>query len=348
MKQTMKELRTEEAVGQVLCHDITEIVKDGVKGARFRNGHVIQNEDVPILLSLGKEHVFVGEAKAGMLHEDEAAEILRTLCQNEGMEAHGPREGKIELCAARAGLFVVDKARVDALNDLEDVMLATVPQYFPAQKGQKLAGFRVIPLQVKASVIEEAKRIAGTKPLLSLLPYQIRRVGIVATGSEIYKGRIQDTFTPVVEAKLRAFGVTEFHKRVSDDSLHMTEDKIQELLDVGCEMILCTGGMSVDPDDRTPAAIRAVADKVISYGAPVLPGAMFMLAYHKTIPLLGLPGCVMHDATTIFDIMLPRLLAKQTVTRKDIRSLGVGGLCLGCKVCHYPICFFGKGEGSSC
>ncbi len=342
----MKEIRTEDAIGQILCHDVTQIIRGVTKDARFRKGHVITEEDIPVLLSLGKDHVYIWENDETKLHEDEAAKILQRLCQNEGMEATEPKEGKIELKALHDGVFHVDEERFDAINELDDIAIATIPQDFPVKKGTKLAGMRVIPLVIDKTKMEEAERLAGETPLFSLRPYRNMKVGVVTTGTEVFLGRIQDTFTPVIEAKLRSFGLCINEHRLSDDATEHTLEKIQELLELGMDMILCTGGMSVDPDDRTPAAIRATGAQIVTYGAPVLPGAMFLLAYYekdgKTIPILGLPGCVMYSPATIFDIVLPRLLTGERLTKKKIRRLGIGGLCMGCKSCHYPICGFGK------
>ena len=342
----MKEIKTTEAVGHILCHDLTQIIKGVTKDARFRKGHIVTEEDIPVLLSMGKEHLFVWENDGTMLHEDEAADILRSLAQNKGMNASAPKEGKIELTAEYDGVLEVDVERLDNLNDLDDIAIATLPQHMPVKAGTKLAGMRVIPLVIAKEKMEQAKSAAGNTPLLELHPYKPMKVGIVTTGSEVYNGLIEDTFTPVIEAKLEKFGLKMDEHRLSDDGIECTLEKIRELIGLGMDMIICTGGMSVDPDDKTPAAIKATGAKIITYGAPVLPGAMFLLSYYESdgrkIPILGLPGCVMYAATTIFDIVLPRLAAGIEVTRKDIRHLGAGGLCQNCQVCHYPNCGFGK------
>lgn len=343
----MKSMRTVDAVGQVLCHDITQIIRGVTKDARFRKGHIIREEDIPVLLSLGKDHIYVWEKDASMLHENEAAEILRGICQNDGMEPTAVKEGKIELKAAFDGLLKVDIERLNDLNDLEDIMIATRHNNTPVKKGDKLAGTRIIPLVIRKEKMQEAKRIAGAEPLLQLLPYRKLKVGVVTTGNEVFHGRIKDTFTPVIADKLHRFGLSITEHRLSDDAPEHILAAIRELLGLGMEMILCTGGMSVDPDDKTPAAIRDTGAEIVTYGVPVLPGAMFLLAYYTgpdgVVPIMGLPGCVMYARTTIFDLVLPRVLAGDRVTRKSLRGLGHGGLCLGCEVCRYPDCSFGKG-----
>ena len=343
----MKEMKTVDAVGQILCHDITQIIRGVTKDAVFRKGHVIREEDIPVLLSVGKENIYVWENDESMLHENDAAEILRQLCQNKYMEATEPKEGKIELKAAVDGVFQVDEDRFDEVNGLDDVTIATLPQNMPVRAGTKLAGMRVIPLVIKKDKMEQVRKLAGDEPLMRLNPYQQDwKVGVVTTGTEVFEGRIEDTFTPVIEGKLREYGLTINEHRLSDDIMEHTKQNIQELLALGMDMILCTGGMSVDPDDRTPAAIRDAGAKIETYGAPVLPGAMFLLGYFeregRRIPVMGLPGCVMYAKSTIFDIMLPRIAAGIPVKAEDFYVLGHGGLCLGCAECRFPDCSFGK------
>ena len=341
----MKEMKTVDAVGQILCHDITQIIKGVTKDARFRKGHVITEEDIPVLLSLGKDHIYIWENDETKMHENDAAAVLRDICINEHMEATAPKEGKIELKATCDGVFQVDEARFDAVNELEDVTIATLPQNFPVKKGQKLAGMRIIPLVIDKEKMEQVKKVAGTEPLLRLRPYrQNLKVGVVTTGTEVFLGRIEDTFTPVIEGKLNKFGLSITEHRVTDDVKEHTEAKIKELLDLGMDIILTTGGMSVDPDDRTPAAIRDAGAKIETYGASVLPGAMFLVGYFeregREVPVLGLPGCVMYAPATVFDLALPRIIAGEHLTRREIRRWGIGGLCQNCKVCHYPVCGF--------
>ena len=342
----MREVRVQDAVGMVLCHDITEIVRGERKGARFRKGDVIRAEDVPVLLRIGKEHIYVWEDDPNLLHENDAAAVLRDICQSDYMAESEPKEGKIELTATTAGVFEVNEDALNAVNEIEDVMIATIAQHMPVKVGTKLAGMRVIPLVIDKTVMERVRETAGTEPLLRILPYQKMKVGVVTTGSEVFHGRIKDTFTPVIDAKLRAFGLKVDEHRLSDDGTEHTRAAIAELLDAGMDMVLCTGGMSVDPDDRTPAAIKATGARVVTYGAPVLPGAMFLLAYYekdgRQVPIMGLPGCVMYSPVTIFDIILPRVVAGSAWTRREITRLGIGGLCMECKVCHYPVCPFGK------
>ena len=339
----MKLMRTEDAIGQVLCHDITQIIPGVKKGPVFRKGHIITPEDVPVLLSVGKEHVYIWEKDDTRFHENEAARILCEMSRNDYMDASDPSEGKIELTAQVDGLFTLDRQRLYAVNSLGEMMIAT-RHAGPVKKGDKLAGMRVIPLVIEKEKMAEARETAGNTPLLTLTPYRALKVGLVTTGSEVYYGRIQDQFTPVIKAKLAEYGaeVTR-HVLLPDDHAAVTE-KIKEFLADGVDMVLCTGGMSVDPDDKTPLAIKNAGVNVVTYGAPVLPGAMFLLSYTDDgRPVCGLPGCVMYAKRTIFDLVLPYLAAGVPVTREQIAAYGEGGLCLNCKVCTWPNCGFGKG-----
>ena len=340
----MKLVKTEEAVGHVLCHDITQIIKDEKKGPVFRKGHIIEPADIPVLLSVGKEHLYVWENDETMLHEDEAAEILRDICIGEHMRATEPKEGKIELIAEEDGLLLIDIERLRAINALGDMMIATRASGFMVKRGDKLCGTRVIPLVIKKERMEKAKELVGDTPLMRLVPVRPRSYGVVTTGSEVFRGRIQDTFTPVIEQKLAEFGCTMTEHVILGDEHEKITAAVLDMLAKGCEMVFCSGGMSVDPDDKTPLAIKNTGANIVSYGAPVLPGAMFLVSYMPDgRPVCGLPGCVMYAKRTIFDLLLPYLVTDTPITKEHLAGLGHGGLCLNCPVCHFPNCGFGKG-----
>ena len=347
----MKLIPTTQAEGAVLCHDITQIIKGVTKDAVFRKGHVVTKEDIPVLLSVGKDQLYVWEKEEGMLHENDAAEILCAMCLGEHMERSGVKEGKIEISAACDGLLKVNKEALFAVNSQGQMMIAARHGNTPVKKGDKLAGTRIIPLVIEEEKMEQAKAVAancaGNQPILTLLPFQKKKVGIVTTGNEVYYGRIQDTFTPVIEEKFAEYGAEVIgHETWNDDDQKVTA-AILRLIEAGADVVVCTGGMSVDPDDKTPLAIKNTGARIVSYGAPVLPGAMFLLAYYesgeRTVPVMGLPGCVMYAKRTIFDLVLPRIMADDPVSAKELASLGEGGLCLNCPVCTYPNCGFGKG-----
>lgn len=342
----MKLIRTEDAIGHVLCHDITQIIKGVTKDAVFRKGHVVTEEDIPVLLSVGKENLYVWEKDERMLHEDEAAKILYEICAGDHMHGSDIKEGKIELIADVDGLLKIDRKRLLAVNSLGEMMIASRHGDFPVCQGDKLAGTRVIPLVIEKEKMEAARQAAGPEPIFSILPYQKKKYGIVTTGSEVFKGRIQDTFSPVIREKMAEFPSEEIDQIYVDDEKEHILEAIMELLERGADLIICTGGMSVDPDDRTPGAIMDTGARIVTYGAPVLPGAMMLVSYYaregKRIPVLGLPGCVMYAKRTIFDLVLPRIMADDEITKEDIAELGEGGLCLNCKVCTFPNCGFGK------
>ena len=340
----MKLVRTEDAVGQVLCHDITQIIKGVTKDAVFRKGHVVTEEDIPVLLSVGKDHLYIWEKDEKMLHENDAAQILYDICKNEHMRPSEIKEGKIELIAECDGLLKVDTEKLNRINSLGEMMIASRHGNFPVKSGDKIAGTRIIPLVIEKEKMEKAKEEAGARPIFEILPFKKRKVGIVTTGNEVFYGRIQDTFTPVIEEKLAEYDTEIIAHEISDDNHEHITARIQKMLDAGADMIICTGGMSVDPDDRTPLAIRNCGARIVSYGAPVLPGAMFLLAYYgeNNIPIMGLPGCVMYAKRTIFDLVLPRVMAGEILEKKDLDLLGEGGLCLSCPVCTFPNCGFGK------
>ena len=347
----MKLIRTVDAEGAVLCHDITQIIKGVTKDAVFRKGHVVTKEDIPVLLSVGKDQLYVWEKEEGMLHENDAAEILCDMCKGSNMERTQAKEGKIELKAACDGLLKVNNEALKTVNGLGQMMIATRHGNFPVKQGDKLAGTRIIPLVIEEEKMEAAReaaaKVTGGKPILELKPFVHKKVGIVTTGNEVFDGRIQDTVTPVIEETL-----SEFDAEVIDHVIWNDDDKkvtasILEMIEKGADVVVCTGGMSVDPDDKTPLAIKNTGARIVSYGAPVLPGAMFLLAYYeagdRTVAVMGLPGCVMYAKRTIFDLVLPRVMADDPVTPEDLAALGQGGLCLNCPVCTYPNCGFGKG-----
>ena len=340
----MKEIRTVDAVGQILCHDITQIIKDQKKGVLFKKGHVVREEDIPALLSVGKEHLFVWEKKEGMLHENEAAEILYKISAGEHMHGSEIKEGKIELIADCDGLLKIRRDALQAVNSLGEMMIASRHGDFPVRKGDKIAGTRIIPLVIEKEKMDRAEKAAGETPIFSILPF--RNAGIVTTGSEVQKGLIKDTFTPVLREKLDEYACSVVGQTTpGDDRKQITED-ILNFIREGADLVICSGGMSVDPDDRTPGAIKDTGAEIVTYGAPVLPGAMLLLAYYKiedrTVPILGLPGCVMYAKRTVFDLILPRVMADDRICAKEISAYGEGGLCLNCQTCTFPNCGFGK------
>jgi molybdenum cofactor synthesis domain-containing protein len=339
----MQLVKTKEAVGLILCHDITRIIRGVEKKVAFKKGHVVKEEDIPTLLSLGKDHLYVWEKQPGMLHENEAASILISICQGENMEKSAVHEGKIELLATCDGLFWINREVLQKVNAIPDIMIATRHSHFPVKKGETLLGTRVIPLLIEEEKMLEVKKIAENTPITRVLPFTAKKVGLVTTGNEVYYKRIEDTFTPVIKDKLAQYQIEIIKHITVPDNTDQIKDAIQSIKELDVDFILCTGGMSVDPDDLTPAAIKKAGANIETYGAPVLPGAMFLLGYFADeTPIMGLPGCVMYTKATIFDLVLPSIAAGLKITKEDIVRYGEGGLCLNCKPCVFPHCGFGK------
>ncbi len=338
----MKEVAVEQAVGTVLAHDLTQIIPGEYKGPKFKKGHIITEEDIPLLLSMGKRHLFVLEKDDNDVHEDEAAYRIASKAAGEGIELTNPSEGKIELKATYDGLLRIDRDRLYELVSQDEIMFATIHENIVVRKGEKLAGTRIIPLFIAEDLLQQAESVLAGGPIIKIVPLKEMRVGVVTTGSEVYNGIIEDKFGPVLVRKFGELGSKVEKQVFADDDDEMIAGCIKQLIDEGMDIIGVTGGMSVDPDDMTPSGIRKAGGEVVSYGAPVLPGAMFMLSYVGDVPVVGLPGCVMYSRTSIFDLIVPRLLAGEKVTKKDIAKLAHGGLCLNCKICTFPVCGFGK------
>jgi molybdenum cofactor synthesis domain-containing protein len=341
----MKVIPVVDAVGAVLCHDITEIVPGKVKGRAFKKGHVVRREDISRLRDLGKEHLFVWEATKDSLHENEAAVRIAAALAGPGLTLTEPVEGKVKLQAAFPGLLKVKYEALADINGIDQVCVATLHSNQLVERGRTVGGSRVVPLVVALDNIVRVEALArAAAPVVEVRPLRKLRVGIVTTGSEVYHGRIEDRFGPVLRAKIAALGSEELRQILAPDDTTRIAGAIRALLHEGAELILATGGMSVDPDDVTPAAIREAGGVVEVYGTPVLPGSMFMLARIGSVSVLGVPGCAMYHKTTVLDLVLPRILAGEEVSRGDIARLGHGGLCLECDVCRYPSCAFGKGN----
>lgn len=338
----MKIIKVQDAVGSALCHDLTKIVPGEFKGVAFKRGHIITEEDIPVLLSMGKEHLYVWEENADILHENEAAIRLRDLTAGENLYFSDIKEGKIEFFADSFGLLKIDVQKLFQLNNFGEIILSTIHNNTVVKKGNKVAATKIIPLTIGKNKLEEAEKLIGGN-IVNVIPIRPKKVAIVTTGSEVYKGRIKDSFRPILEEKLGEYGCEILGQTILPDDLGSIEKAIASWLEKGAEMVLCTGGMSVDADDLTPTAIKNSGAELIVYGTPVLPGAMLLLSYKGDIPILGLPGSVIFAKRTMFDLLLPRVLAGEKLTREDIAAYAHGGLCLNCEQCHYPNCSFGKG-----
>lgn len=340
----MKAIPVDQAVGTVLAHDITEIRPGEFKGRAFKKGHVIREEDVCHLQRLGKEHLFVLHVADNEMHENDAAYAMAKALMGEGVAIKGePKEGKIDIIAERDGLLKIERDALLAFNMLGDVMCATLHDNTVVKKGQTLAGTRAIPLVVRKNVVQAATDI-GSKagPVIQVKEIRKPKAGVVITGNEVYHGRIKDAFAPVITKKIEEIGGELVGVYYAPDDKAFIGDRLRELINAGADLLITTGGMSVDPDDVTRFAIRELGAGEITYGSAVLPGAMFLIAYFDAIPVIGIPACGMYAKTTIFDLILPRVLAGERIGRKEVAALGHGGLCMKCDVCRYPVCPFGK------
>ncbi len=335
----MKTVRVDEAVGMPLAHDITQIIPGQFKGARFSKGHIVTERDIPVLLSMGKEHLYVLDLGADDVHEDEAGKRIAAAAAGPNIQLNPKGEGKVELTAACKGVFYVNSARLMQLIDDDEVMFSTIQSGQVVKSGDLLAGTRVIPLYVSEETVRRAEAV---QEVVHVARMRHARVGIVTTGSEIYHGRIQDKFGEILRQKFLDLGSEVIRQVFADDDTEMIAACIRQLCAQGADFIAVTGGMSVDPDDRTPAGIRCAGVDIVTYGAPVLPGAMFLLGYLNDIPVVGLPGCVMYHGASVFDLVVPRLLAGERMDRTAMKRFAEGGLCRGCRICTYPNCGFGK------
>ena len=337
----MKKIRVEDAVGLTLCHDLTEM-RDGFKGAAFKRGHVITEADIPRMLDIGKRTVFVWDPDAGEIHEEDAALRMAAMAPVEGARYTAPSEGKVLLLAEREGMLRVDTDLLQEINSIGDLTISTLPNHYPIKHGMRLASMRIVPLVTKEEQIIQAERLCAGRKLLDLLPYKPLKAGIIITGSEIFHGRIQDKFEAVARKKLSAYPGEVIGAAICDDDLNMLVNAAQDFLAKGADFLIFSGGMSVDPDDLTPTAIRRLGCNVISHGVPSQPGNMTMLAYLGDIPVMGVPGAAISLPTTIFDVLLPQIYAGVKFTKNDLIRLGDGGLCQLCPACHFPNCTFGR------
>jgi len=340
-----QKIRVEDAVGMALAHDVTEIQRGGFKGAAFRKGHVVSEADLCWLQKLGKRHLYVLKIEEGYLHEDEAALALAAAFCGPGVFFRDePREGKINLCAAHAGLLKVEVDALAEVNMLAEVMCASRHTDFLVNEGDIVAGLRAIPLVISAEIVESAVKVARSRGgLFQVKPLRRAKAGIIITGSEVFSHLIEDQFEPVLRRKIAQIGSEPCRVAFAPDDADFIARLIRQFLAEGADLILITGGMSVDPDDVTRRGIAQAGAGEVLYGAPVLPGAMLMITDIDGVPVLGIPACGLYHETTVFDLVLPRILAGEQFTRQDLARLGHGGLCLHCPECRFPQCSFGKG-----
>jgi len=340
----IKVVPVREAVGKVLSHDITRIVPGRFKGRAYKKGHIIKKDDIPRFLDIGKEHIYILNLDKKHVHENKAAKRISRATTGPGISLTEPSEGRINMTAQLNGLLKVDQKALYQVNAMGEIVLTTLHNNQEVCQEQPLAGTRITPLYIKEKKLQRIETFCRENgPIIKIKPFRNFSIGLVVTGSEVYHKRIEDKFGPVVRSKFDKLGSFVKETIFVSDNPAMTVAAIHNLINRNVDMVVLTGGMSVDPDDQTPVAIRRSGANTVIYGAPTFPGAMFMLAYLGEIPVIGLPGCVMYHKATIFDLVVPRLLAGEVVTKSDIISLGHGGFCSGCDECQYPLCGFGKG-----
>ena len=339
----MRKIPVQKAVGETLCHDMTAILEGGFKGVKFKRGHIITEKDIPELLNIGKSHIFAWEPEADEVHEDDAAKELAQLLCDDTIRYTGPSEGKFQFTAACDGLFTVNRSALCQINQVDDYTVATRPGMTAVREGERLAGARIVPLVTKRENVESAVGIAAKNaPILSIKPFSPLKTGIIITGSEVFEGRIKDRFEPVMRQKLSFYGAEILGAVKCPDDLELLAKAIDGFIAQDAKLILLTGGMSVDPDDLTPTAIRQTGATLITQGVPMQPGNMLTIAYLGQTVLIGVPGASLHSPTTSLDVFLPRIFANQPIQKEDIAALGEGGFCMACPSCTYPACYFGR------
>ena len=339
----IRKVKVEEAVGMALAHDLTKVIPGGFKGPAFKRGHIITKDDIPELLNIGKEHVFVLELVEGQVHEEEAALRIAKAIMGKGLSHSLPSEGRVNLKTTEPGLLKINIAALEEINLLGDIIIATLHNNTVCKEGITVAGTRIIQLFTSEERLTQMEQIAEkNQPVITITPMKLKNIGVIVTGNEVFKGRIKDGFSPILHKKIEALGCVVNNEEIVPDDPDVIARTIQNFKAKGSEVILCCSGMSVDPDDVTPQGIRKSGAEVRFYGLPVLPGAMFLYAKLDNTHILGVPACVLHASSTAFDVLFPIVLTGEELTFKDTRPLGHGGLCMKCPECSYPICPFCK------
>ncbi len=341
-----KTVPVEQAVGQRALHDMTMIIPGESKGPAFRRGQTITAGDVCRLQQMGRQNLYVEEENRfgpEWVHEDEAALAFGRAAAGEGVAyTEAPTEGKVNFTAKLDGLLVVDEKRLEMFNLVPGVMCATRQGFSMVNSGTSLAGSRAIPLFLPRSDFNKAMAVLNEGPLLSVLPLRQARVGILVTGTEVFQGLIKDRFIPIISDKVEKIGSKVVKSLIVPDDRAAISNGVKELLDAGADLLVTTAGLSVDPDDVTRQALMDAGTEDMIYGAPILPGAMTLIAKIGRAQVIGVPACALYFKTTSLDLFLPRMLAGIEITRHDLARMGNGAFCLECKTCTFPKCPFGK------
>jgi hypothetical protein len=339
----LRKIKLEKAIGMTIGHDLTKVVPGESKGAAFRRGHILKQEDIPELLSMGKEHIYVIEEEEGEIHEEEAALRIAKAVASSDMEITKPREGKVNIKATTFGLLKINKALLQEVNSIPNISLATIHENTVCRPGAIFAGTKIIPLYIPEAKLNKVEELCQRKgKVFQIIPFEEKKVGIIITGNEVYKGIIKDKFGDYLKNKIEPLGSIINHQRIVPDDEDIIAQAILDTRNKDSEVIIVCSGLSVDPDDVSVDGVEKSGATIVSYGAPVMPGAMFLLAMLGDIPILGAPAAVIFNQTTIIDVILPRILAGERISRQDIVDMGYGGLCLDCTTCVYPLCPFCK------
>ncbi len=338
-----KKVAIDEAVGMTLAHDLTKVIPGKFKGVAFKRGHVVEQEDIPELLDMGKRYIYALELLEGEIHEEDAAIRIAGAVAGPGLDLEGPREGRINLKARSFGLLKINSDLLEEINIVDDVILSTLSNHAVCSEGKMVAGTKIVPLYTDSENVQRVEELCEKYgKVLEIVPFEKKNIGVVITGSEVFEGRIKDKFGAIIAEKVEPFGSKIINKKIVPDDVGVIGQAIRDMHSHGSDVIVVCGGLSVDPDDVTYEGVVESGASVISYGSPVLPGAMFLYATLKDIPILGAPACVLYDKATVFDLILPRVLAGEKVERRDIARMGEGGLCLRCSECVFPMCPFGR------
>ena len=339
----LKKVKTENAVGLVIGHDMTKTIPGVYDGPRFRRGDVIKKEDIPELLSMGKEHIYVIEKEEDQVHEEEAAIRIAKAIAGSNLKMTDPRQGRVNMKATVDGLVKINRPLLYEIHNIEDIIIAARHNNVTCKAGEIVAGTKIIPLFTSEDDLKKLEDLCKEKgKVVDVLPFIPQKVGMIITGNEIFKGITEDKFAAVMRKKIEKLGSTVISEVVVLDDEDIIAQAVLDMKNKGCDVIVTCGGLSVDPDDVTAEGVEKSGARIISYGVPVMPGAMVLVAELGDIPILGAPGAVIFKKTTILDVLLPRILAKDKITRQDIIELAHGGLCLDCEECVYPVCPFGK------
>jgi formylmethanofuran dehydrogenase subunit E len=335
----------EEAAGHKALHDMTCIEPGQSKDAAFARGQQLDVGDVCRLQRMGRFEVYVedGAQDEAWMHEDDAARVMARALAGDGVDCSAePREGKITMVAEKSGLFTVNEQVLEEFNAIPGVMCATRHAFSVVEQGQQVAATRAIPLYLGRNILEDALDVLNSGPAFEVVPLRKPKVGILVTGTEVFKGLTQDRFIPIVSAKVEAYGCPVAATNIVPDDRERISEAVLAMLHEGVELLITTAGLSVDPGDVTRQGLSDAGVENMRYGAPILPGAMTLLANLGNVDVIGVPACALFFKTTSLDIVLPRVLAGLSPSRRELARLGHGGLCMQCKRCTFPKCPFGK------